>query len=94
MTNKMDEIRQNTLRQIDRTERNYKTAIIGAAFLELAFLAGFLFLADLSNRNHQLLLLASIAIYTILAVGMIALGMHMSRNTLRVIRAIETAGKV
>jgi hypothetical protein len=48
-------------------------------------------LADFSNRVHLLLLIAAIAIYTIIAAGLFALGMHISRSTLRVIRAIETA---
>ena len=90
MTRKTDEIRSNTLKHIERTESNYKLAFIGAAVVELLFLAAFVLLADFTNRSHLLLLIAAMAIYTILAAGLFALGMHVNRNTLRVIRAIET----
>jgi len=83
------------LDRIDRSERHYKLAFLAAAFIELVFLAGFLLLADLHNRTHFLLLLAAVATYTIVAMGLVALGAHVSRNTQRVLRAIgsrEQAG--
>ena len=90
MSNNVDDIRTNALKQIEKTEGYYRLAFIGAALIEVAFFASFLLLADFTNRVHLLLFIAAIAIYTIVAVGLIALGMHISRNTLRVIRAIET----
>lgn len=93
MTTDVENIRANTLKQIEKTESNYKLAFIGAAILEAAFLAGFLLLADLSNRGHILLFISTIAIYGILACGLIALGVHGNRNTLRIIRAIEATEK-
>lgn len=89
MPDKIDEIRINSLDQIEKNERNYKLAFAGAALVEAAFLAAFLLLADLSNRGHLLLLIASIAVYTVVAFGLIALGLHVNRNTLRVLKAIE-----
>lgn len=86
---KLDEIRSNTLNQIEANERRYKLAFVGAAAVEAAFLGIFLVLADLSNRGHVLLLVTAVAIYTIVAFGLIAVGLHVNRNTLRVIRAIE-----
>ena len=92
MTNeKVDEIRTNTLKQIETTERRFKLAFIGAGALEILFFAAFILLADFANRTHLLLFIAAIAIYTIVAAGLIALGVHMNRNTLRVIHAIEAA---
>lgn len=93
MSTKIDEIRNSTLKQIEKTEGNYKLAIIGAAVMEVAFLAAFLLLADFSNRIHILLLVIAVAIYTIVGSGLFALGMHVNRNTLRVLRAIETIEK-
>lgn len=93
MSSNLDQIRNNTLKQIEKTESNYKLAFVGAAVLEVIFFAAFLLLADLSNRSHVLLLLAAVATYTIIAIGLIALGIHVNRNTLRVIRAIETIEK-
>lgn len=93
MNNKLDEIRTNTLAKIERNERNYKYAFVGVAFVELLFLIAFLLLADFSDRVHMLLLLTAIATYTIVGFGLIALGLHVNRNTLRVLQAIELAGK-
>ncbi len=93
MNNKLDEIRTNTLAKVEQNERNYKFAFVGVALVELAFLAAFLVLADFSNRVHLLLLLTAMAIYTIVGFGLVALGLHVNRNTLRVLRAIELSGK-
>jgi high-affinity Fe2+/Pb2+ permease len=93
MTTDIESIRANTLKQIEKTESSYKLAFVGAALLETAFLAGFLLLADLSNREHVLLFISTMAIYGILAFGLVALGIHNNRNTLRILRAIETSEK-
>ncbi len=93
MSEKINEIRSNTLNQIERNERNYKFSFIGAAFVELLFLVAFILLADFSNRVHVLLLIMTIVIYTIMAFGLLALGLHVNRNTLRVLNAIELLEK-
>jgi hypothetical protein len=38
---------------------------------------------------HLLLFISVIALYTIIGAGLFVLGAHVSRNTLRIIRAIE-----
>jgi len=93
MPDKINEIRINTLERIERNERNYKYVFTGAALIEALFFAAFLLLADFSNRVHVLLLITTITVYTILAFGLIALGLHVNRNTLRVLNALETIGK-
>lgn len=93
MSDKINEIRGNTLNLIERNERNYKYAFIGAAFVEALFFAAFLLLADFSNRVHVLLLITTITVYTVLAFGLIALGLHVNRNTLRVLHALEAIGE-
>ena len=70
-------------------DRQLALAFVGAAAVEAAFLGLFLLLADLTNRSHVLLLVTAVAIYTIVAFGLIAVGLHVNRNTLRIIRAIE-----
>lgn len=90
MTNTVDDIRTNALRQIERAERNYRLSFAAAAFVEALFFLGFVLLADFSNRVHLLMFISVIALYTIIAAGLIALGTHVSRNTLRVLQAIET----
>ena len=49
-------------------------------------------LADLSDRTHVLLLLATVSVYTILVFGLLALGAHVQRNTLRILMALEVVG--
>ncbi len=93
MSENINKIRSNTLNQIERNERNYKYVFVGAALIEVLFLAAFLLLADFSNRVHVLLLITTITVYTVLAFGLIALGLHVNRNTLRVLNALETIGK-
>jgi len=93
MSEKINEIRSNTLNLIERNERNYKFSFIGAAFVEMLFIVAFLLLADFSNRVHVLLFIASFSVYTILIFGLIALGLHVNRNTLRVLSAIELLEK-
>ena len=90
--NNINEVRRNALDRIDRSERHYKFTFFVAAIIEGLFLAGFLLLADLSNRMHLLLLIATIAIYSILALGLVALGVHVNRSTLRVLNAVELRG--
>ena len=89
---KANEVRQTTLDRIERNERQYKAAFICAAIVEACFLGGFLLLADFSNRLHVLLLITTIAVYTIMALGLMALGSHVNRNTLRILKAIELLG--
>ena len=84
-----DQVRGAALDRIERGARNYRLAFWSAAALEGAFFLGFLFLADFSNRLHVLVLLAAVATYTIVGLGLVALGAHVSRCTERVLKAIE-----
>lgn len=88
-TGPIEEARRDALDRVDRTERDYKLVFLAAAVVESAFLAGYLLLADFSNRLHVLLLIASVAIYSIVALGLVALGAHVKRCTLRILKAIE-----
>lgn len=89
---RLDEIRNDVLARMDRAERNYKLAFLGAVLLEGVFLTLFLILADFTNRVHVLLLLATVMTYSILAIGLVALGAHVNRAILRVLRAISELG--
>lgn len=85
----LDAIRRNTLDRIARAERNFKLAFFFGFLVELAFLVAFVLLADFGNRVHVLLLLSTIATYTIVLLGLFALGATNRRNTLMVIKALE-----
>ncbi len=89
----LDAMRRNTLERIDRAERNYNLAFFGAALVEAAFIAGYLLLADFSQRLHLLLFLSTMATYTIVVVGLMALGAGDRRNTLLVLKGMETIAR-
>lgn len=86
---KLDEIRAAALTRVNRSERNFKLAFIGAAIVESMFIVLFLLVADLSNRMHLLLLIATVSSYTIVVLGLVALGAYVNRSVLRVLTAIE-----
>lgn len=88
-TSKITGVRQTTIQHMEKIERSYKLAFLGGALLEVAFLASFLLLADLTNRLHLLLLISTMATYSILILGLIALGAKTSKDTLRILKAIE-----
>ena len=90
--NNINAVRKTALDRIDRSERHYKVTFFAAALIEASFFAGFILLADFSNRMHVLLLITTVAIYSILALGLVALGVHINRNTLRVLNAVELLG--
>ncbi|HEX7332304.1 MAG TPA: hypothetical protein VF290_12450 [Pyrinomonadaceae bacterium] len=85
----LDAVRAAALARIDRSERNYKLAFIGAGIVETAFIVGFLLLADLSNRVHLLLLMSTVSCYSIVVLGLVALGAHINRCIARVLKAVE-----
>ena len=82
-------IRTAVLDTFDRDLRNRRLAIVAAVAVEVGFLAAFLLLADFGNRLHLLLFIATITVYSIAAFALLALGAHVSRCTLRVLRALE-----
>ena len=89
MSANLDEVRSNALAQIHRSERNFKLAFLGAAVVEASFIAAFLLTADLSNRTHLLLLIATVSSYSIVVLGLAALGAHLNRGVLRILKAVE-----
>ena len=88
-TVKLDEVRAAALARIDRSARNFKLAFIGAGAVETAFIVSFVLLADLSNRMHLLLLISTVSCYSIVALGLFALGAHINRGIARTLKAIE-----
>lgn len=86
---RLDEIHTDVLARMDRAERNYKLAFVAAAAVEAVFMIAFLFMADFHNRTHVLLLLGTVMTYSIIAVGLVALGAHVNRAILRVLQALD-----
>jgi hypothetical protein len=85
----IDAVRVAALARIDRSERNFKLAFLGAVIVESLFVASFLLLADFSNRLHVLLLIATVSCYTIVVLGLVALGAHFNRGVARILKAVE-----
>jgi hypothetical protein len=85
----LDEVRAAAIARIDRSERNFKLAFIGAGVVESAFILSFILLADLSNRMHLLLLISTVSCYSIVVLGLFALGAHINRGIARVLKAVE-----
>jgi hypothetical protein len=92
-TVKLDEVRAAALARIDRSERNFKIAFFAAGAVEVAFLITFVLLADLTNRLHLLLLISTVSCYTIVVMGLFALGAHINRGVARVLKAVELLRK-
>jgi len=86
---KLDEVRAAALARIDRSERNFKLAFYGALVVESLFIVSFFLLADLSNRMHLLLLISTVSCYSIVVLGLFALGAHINRGVARVLKAVE-----
>jgi hypothetical protein len=87
----LDAVRSGVLVQIERNERNFRLAFFAAIIWEALFIMAFILVADFSNRMHLLLLLATIGSYSVVVLGLVALGAHMNRGVLRILRAIELA---
>ncbi len=88
-TERLGEIRAEALRRIARSERWFRTAFVGAAILEVAFLAALLLAADLSSRLDRLVVIATVGSYTLVLLGLVAVAAYVNRAVLRVLRAIE-----
>ena len=85
----LDEVRAAALARVDRSERNFKIAFFGAGFVETAFMVSFILLADLSDRLHLLLLISTVSCYSIVVLGLLALGAHVNRGVARLLKAVE-----
>lgn len=85
----LDQIRAGAMARIDRSERHFKLALLAGTIWELLFLGAFVLAADFHNRLHVLLLLATVGSYTLVVLGLLALGVHINRGVLRVLQAME-----
>ncbi len=90
---KLDEIRRNALQRMEKSELRRKAALVAAAFFELLFLVTFLLTADLHNRMHLLLLIATVGGYMIIVMGLVVLATHIDHGLLRVLKAVEMNGQ-
>jgi hypothetical protein len=85
----LDEVRRAALARAERADRNFKALLFAAAVWEMLVLAAFLWAMERGNRLHALLLLATVGSYTIVALGLVALGAYLNRGNLRLLKAVE-----
>ena len=85
----LDAIRGEALARVERGERNFKRAFFGGIAFEVLFLFALLLAADLTNRTHLLIVVATVGGYTVVVLGLVALGAHVSRGVARVLKAVE-----
>jgi hypothetical protein len=85
----LDRVRAHVLDRMERSQRVTRLAILGAALLELLLFAVAFRLVDWRDPVQKLLFVFSVLSYTMLALGLIALGGHVSRSVGRVLAALE-----
>ena len=85
----LDGVRSQALARIARSERDFKVALITAAALEAVFLVAFVYSADFKDRTHLLLLIGTVGSYSVVVLGLVALGAYVNRAVLRVLKAVE-----
>ena len=89
----LDHVRTAALNRIEKTERQFKWAMVGAVLFEGLFLVTFLLAMERDNRMHVLLLIGTVGSYTVVILGLIVLGTFVNRCTARLLRAIELIGE-
>jgi hypothetical protein len=90
---RLDDIRGGVLRQMERADRAIKLAIGAAALLELGLLSLVVFTADLRNPVERLIFLTSILSYAIIALGLVALGGHVTRSVGRLASLLDSGAR-
>jgi hypothetical protein len=75
----LDPIREGVLLAMDRQDRLVRLAVFGAASLELLMLAVAILLIDWNERTQVLLLILAVLGYSVVLLGLVALGAHVSR---------------
>jgi hypothetical protein len=89
MNGKLDAVRSSVLDEIERTERSRTIAIAGFAVVEAGLLSSAIWLIDWSQRMQVVVFVLFLLTYLMTVLGMLALGSHVSRNTLRIIAAMH-----
>jgi hypothetical protein len=85
----LDAIRRSVLSRIERGDRLVRITMLGAALLEAAMLAVVLLIIDWKDRTQVLVFVTAMLGYTIIVLGLAALGAHVSRSVGRILAALE-----
>ena len=87
--NDLDTLRANALKQMDAARRNFLAAFYGAVLFEAFFTLGIVYFANFRDPLHLLILCCTGVIYMPLLLGLVALGAHVNRCTLRVLARLD-----
>ena len=90
----LDAIRTGVLDRMEKHARHVRFAIGGAVILELLMLAIALLKLQFSNRFEVVIFSLFVLTYTIMVLGMFALGAHVSRVGDRVLAALVERGRI
>lgn len=85
----LDAIRGGVLDRLERHARNTRLALVGAAALEALLIAIAIVKLDFSNRFEVVVFMLFVLMYSIIGLGLMALGAHVSRIGDRVLAALE-----
>lgn len=85
----LEKLQAAALAQIDRAQRHFLLAFWGAVAFEGLFTLGIIYFADFRNTLHMLILCCTGVIYMPIILGLVALGAHVNRNTLRVLARLD-----
>ena len=88
-TDHLDSIRRGVLARMERAERNMKLGIFAAALCELLLFGLALFMFDMTNRVERLIFVTSTLSYTILVLGFVVLGAHVTRTVGRILTVVD-----
>ena len=86
----VDDIREGVLRRMERQTNTIRMVVLAAAGVEALLLGLALRVVDLKDPAHVLILVTSVLGYTIVVLGLAALGAHVSRAANRVVAVLET----
>jgi hypothetical protein len=86
----VDAIREGVIRRMEQQAQTIRLVMLGAAAVEALMLGLALYLVDWQQRTHVLLFVFSVLGYTIIVLGLVALGAHVSRVANRIVAALET----
>jgi hypothetical protein len=90
--NDLEQMRANALAQIDRAALWFRLSLYGAVIFEGLFTLGVVWFADFHSRLNLLIVCCTGLIYMPVVLGLIALGAHMNRCTLRVLARLDERG--
>lgn len=93
MSERMEDIRDRALDEVDAAERRFRMVVALAAVPEAILLTVYLVLMDFNEVLHWLIFVAAILVYSTLAIGLVALGVYVRASTLRVLQALDNGDR-